>query len=82
MEVDNQFQLQHKPLFIQPGRRAFRFNVSQGLEQVGLEEESKAPVIEAATRQYIALEENFVALEACASILQNQPLCKLSLALV
>jgi len=78
VQVHNLFQQQHSALFRQPGCRAFRFNVVQGLEQVGLEDESKVPLIEAATRGYIAMDEVFRALEACAGILQTQTTCKLS----
>jgi len=70
-QVANQFQQQHTQLFRQPGRLAFRFNVIQGLEQVGLEDKDKISLIEEATRRYISSEDVFMILEACAAIMRS-----------
>lgn len=45
---------QHRGLLDQ--RRYFRYNVDQGLQDVGLEEYRKQPLIESATRTYLANE--------------------------
>ena len=53
-------------------RRAFRFNVAGGLDDIGLEESSKPAEIEAATRSYIQTEEAFRSLKDCAAKLEER----------
>jgi hypothetical protein len=44
----------HRNLTKTDGRqRYFRFNVDQGLQEVGLEEYKKTPLVEAATEEYM-----------------------------
>lgn len=50
--------------------RYFRFNVLSGLEQVSLEDASRRYQIVAATRRYLAAEENRKQLELCAENLR------------
>lgn len=69
-QVANTFQIHHTSLY--QGKRAFRFNVGQGMENIGLEEKEKMEEIEASTRRYIALEDTFVALEACVRHLSER----------
>jgi hypothetical protein len=64
------FHKHHSNLF--QDRRAFRLNVEQGLEKVGLEEASKFPEIESATRRYIQTEATRLALKSCASNLKDR----------
>lgn len=61
--IAEQFQRHHSQLFRQ--RVAFRFNVDRGLEDIGLEEASKADVIRSATRRYIQLEGIFSSISDC-----------------
>jgi len=58
------FQKDHSKLY--QVNRAFRFNVTRGLENVGLEETSKWPEIKAATRAYIETEDVRVRMKNCA----------------
>jgi len=69
-KIADTFQKHHSNLYSE--RRAFRFNVLQGLENVGLEEASKISDIEAATRRYIQTEDTFVSLKACAANLKER----------
>ena len=64
------FQKLHMKLFQE--RRAFRFNVGQGLEKIGLEEESKMAEIQAFTRRYIATEEVFTLMKVCVKNLRER----------
>jgi hypothetical protein len=52
--------------------KAFRFNVIQGLETVGLEEVSKWGLIKGATRSYVQKEEVHVQIESCAANLRER----------
>jgi predicted acylesterase/phospholipase RssA len=67
----NKFQQRHNGFFKHPSRIAFRFDVTQGLEEVGLEESEKIPTIEAATRRYISSENVFENIGFCAQILRS-----------
>jgi hypothetical protein len=64
------FQRHHTNLF--QNKRAFRFNVDQGLEKIGLEEESKMADIQTFTRRYIATEGVFTSIKDCAEKLGEQ----------
>lgn len=55
---------QHRGLLDQ--HRFFRYNVEQGLQDVGLEEYRKQPIIETATRTYLANEMQKSSLRNCA----------------
>lgn len=46
--------------------RYYRFNVTRGLEDIGLEESKKSKEIAAATRRYIGSQEVFKQMQACA----------------
>ena len=46
--------------------RYYRFNVSHGLEEIGLEESKKRKEIAAATRRYIGSQDVFTQMQACA----------------
>lgn len=50
--------------------RYFRFNVIRGLEDIGLEEATKAKEIAAATRRYVTSQETFKQMETCAKNLR------------
>lgn len=64
----NTFQTHHTGLF--QDHRAFRFNVTSGLEQVGLEEQGKLELIVSATRNYVQVEDTFNKLEKCVEQLE------------
>lgn len=64
------FQEHHTTLF--QTKRAFRFNVIRGLEDIGLEQVSKWGAIKAATRAYVRSEDVFVRLEECALNLRQR----------
>jgi predicted acylesterase/phospholipase RssA len=64
------FQKHYTKLF--QTSRAFRFNVKQGLEKIGLEEVEKWGEMKAATRKYIQTEEVHVQVKTCALNLQEQ----------
>lgn len=64
------FEKHHTKLF--QTKRAFRFNVLQGLENIGLEEVEKWGDMKAVTRKYIQTEAVRVQLRACALHLQEQ----------
>ncbi|KAI9774452.1 MAG: hypothetical protein M1839_001735 [Geoglossum umbratile] len=61
--VADMFQKHHTNLYRE--RRAFRFNVIHGLENVGLEEAKREGEIMAATRRYIQSENVFTAMKDC-----------------
>ena len=69
-ETADNFRKQHTKLF--EAGKAFRFNVIQGLDEVGLEEASKWKEIKAATRLYIQAQETFVQIRKCAFNLQQR----------
>lgn len=46
--------------------RYYRFNVSRGLEDIGLEEAKKVKEMAAATRRYIGTQEVYKQMQACA----------------
>lgn len=50
--------------------RYFRFNVTRGLEDIGLEEAAKAKEIAAATRRYVSSQEIFRQMQTCATNLR------------
>lgn len=65
------FVKHHQKLY--ENKQYFRFNVSRGLETVGLEEESKRKEIVSATRDYIQTQEVFTLLQACSNKLIRPP---------
>ena len=69
-KVADTFQKHHSTIYQE--KRAFRFNVGQGLENVGLEEAAKVVEIEAATRRYIQTEDVFLSLKDCAANLKQR----------
>jgi hypothetical protein len=69
-KVADTFQKHHSNIYEE--RRAFRFNVGQGLEEVGLEEAGKVVDIEAATRRYISTQDTYLSLQACATGLKQR----------
>ncbi len=54
------------------GGRYFRFNVVRGLEDIGLEETTKAKDIAAATRRYVSSQEAFKQMQICAGNLRTR----------
>ena len=52
--------------------RYYRFNVSQGLEEVGLEESTKVNEIAAATLRYITSQAVFKQMKACTKVQSGQ----------
>jgi predicted acylesterase/phospholipase RssA len=52
--------------------RYFRFNVVRGLEDIGLEESMKRKEIASATRRYVASQEVFKQMQACAGNLAGR----------
>jgi Patatin-like phospholipase len=69
-QIADTFHKLHSNLYLE--RRAFRFNVGQGLENIGLEEESKMPDIQAVTRRYIQTEEVFTLMRECVENLRRR----------
>ena len=61
--------------YLDNSSRYFRFNVSRGLENVGLEESTKIKEIAAATREYVESQEVFKQMQACAGNLAGRE-CK------
>jgi hypothetical protein len=61
--------------YLDSSNRYFRFNVVRGLEDVGLEESTKRKEIAAATRRYIASQDVFKQMQACAGNLASRE-CK------
>lgn len=55
--------------------RYFRFNVLRGLEDIGLEDSTKRKEIAAATRRYVASQDVFKQMQACAGNLAGRE-CK------
>ncbi|KAJ5995750.1 hypothetical protein N7481_002727 [Penicillium waksmanii] len=68
-QTADRFRRQYTDLF--QLRRAFRFNVVRGLENVGLEEVSKWGSIKAATRNYVQTEEAYVAMRDCTKSIRE-----------
>ena len=64
------FERQHNKLF--KNSRAFHFNVSQGLEEIGLEKADQLGGIKAATRRYLAQQDVLVRMESCAKTLKQR----------
>lgn len=64
------FQKHHSGPFRE--RRAFRFNVVRGLEDIGLEEADKQGAILAATRRYAQAEDVYDRMEMCAWALRDR----------
>jgi hypothetical protein len=69
-QIADTFQKHHSKLY-QDGI-AFRFNVGQGLETIGLEEATKMDDIQAATRRYIATEDGYTSLSSCSKRLKRR----------
>ncbi|KAJ5663838.1 hypothetical protein N7507_004569 [Penicillium longicatenatum] len=68
-QTADRFRKQYTDLF--QSRRAFRFNVVRGLDNVGLEEVSKWGSIKAATRNYVQNEEAYVAMRDCTESIKQ-----------
>ena len=68
----NAFQREHPQL--DGSGRYFRFNVTQGLEKVALEEHNKKNIILAATRSYVKSQDVHTKLQRCGNILAGRPL--------
>lgn len=64
------FVERHRKLY--EGKRYFRFNVQQGLQGIGLEEYKAAPLIEAATAEYMNGQEVRSAAQECAMNLKQK----------
>jgi hypothetical protein len=60
----------HRRLY--EGKRYFRFNVQQGLQDVGLEEFQAAALIDAATVEYMDQQETRSAAQECAMNLKQK----------
>ncbi|KAH8689905.1 acyl transferase/acyl hydrolase/lysophospholipase [Talaromyces proteolyticus] len=58
--------------YLDNSSRYFRFNVSRGLENVGLEESTKIKEIASATREYVESQEVFKQMQACAGNLAGR----------
>ena len=58
--------------YLDSSSRYFRFNVVRGLEDLGLEEATKAKDIAAATRRYVASQETYKQMQACAGNLRER----------
>jgi predicted acylesterase/phospholipase RssA len=52
--------------------RYYRFNVTSGLDNIGLEEAKKVKEMAAATRKYITSQEVYKQMQACASSIANR----------
>lgn len=61
--------------YLDSSNRYFRFNVVRGLEDIGLEESTKRKEIAAVTRRYIASQDVFKQMQACAGNLASRE-CK------
>ena len=61
--------------YLDNSNRYFRFNVVRGLEDIGLEESTKRKEIAAATRRYVASQDVFKQMQACAGNLASRE-CK------
>lgn len=68
-EVAEVFRKVNTALF--SNKRAFRFNVTRGLESIGLEDAAAVGAIQAATRNHIQTEDVFKQLEACGARLKE-----------
>jgi hypothetical protein len=55
--------------------RYFRFNVNQGLEEVGLEEYKQKPLIASATKAYVARGEVPEMINQCVRAMGETPEC-------
>ena len=64
------FRQAHSEMFDQ--KRAFRFNVDHGLQDVGLEEFAKAGQILTATSSYMQSQDHFDQVTFCAQTLANR----------
>ena len=64
------FVARHRNLY--EGKRYFRFNVQQGLQDVGLEEFKKVALIDASTAEYMGLQETKSDARACAINLKQK----------
>ncbi|KAF2678494.1 FabD/lysophospholipase-like protein [Lentithecium fluviatile CBS 122367] len=58
--------------YLDSSNRYFRFNVIRGLEDIGLEESTKRKEIAAATRRYVASQDVYKQMQACASNLASR----------
>lgn len=68
-QIADTFQKHHSKLY-QDGI-AFRYNVGQGLETIGLEEATKMDDIQAATRRYIQTQDVYTSLASCSEKLKR-----------
>lgn len=68
-QIADNFQKHYSHLF--EDKKAFRYNVAQGLENIGLEEANKIGNIQQATRRYVQSEEVYTSLRACAAQLRS-----------
>lgn len=75
--VAETFHRHHKDLAA--GKRYFRFNVTRGLENVGLQSQERIGEIKAATRNYLSSEQTFEAIKECAANLRVRTQCRQSL---
>lgn len=66
----NHFHKIHTDLFQK--NYAFRFNVDQGLEEVGLEETNEIDNVKAVTRKYLSKETVYIALGHCVQQLKDR----------
>jgi hypothetical protein len=70
-KVADTFRKHHPTIFLD--KRAFRFNVVQGLSNVGLEEVPRQGEILAVTRRYLQLEEVVSQMDECSHKLRERP---------
>ena len=59
-------RFQRDKVYLDESGRYYRFNVTRGLGDIGLEESKKKKEIAAATRQYVAMQDVLKHMEACA----------------
>lgn len=71
-EKAEEFERRNDILFNSADKRAFRFNVTSGLEEVGLEEVKKMDKIEAITDNYIRSQATFASFKTCSNILRQR----------
>ncbi|KAJ5239675.1 hypothetical protein N7468_004294 [Penicillium chermesinum] len=68
-ETADRFRRHYTDLF--QARRAFRFTVGRGLNDVGLEDLSKLSLIKAATRNYLRIDETSVEMRHCVERMEE-----------
>jgi hypothetical protein len=72
--TDEAFHRHHKNLAAEG--RYFRFNVTRGLENIGLESAEKMGIIKTATRNYLSSEDTFGVIKGCAANLRARTQCR------